>query len=408
MRNTLILPTLLACASFAVVACTAPTPAPTEGKRASSSNIIGGTASANPDDDSVVLLWMDNSFCTGSLIAPNVILTARHCVSEAGAGQDECSPFGADKAPSSIGVALGEHPSSQAIVARGTRLFLENKSTICGQDIALIQLDKDVPNVKVKKVRLTAPTIGELTTAIGYGEDENQQIQGRMMRTGIPVQAIGPTTRSATAGGQTVTIDLPANDFMTGESVCHGDSGGPLFDAQGQILGTTSRGTQLGCVGAPAMFSSTAAHAELIKTALAAAGHPLQTTPTPTPDAGAPATDGGGAGTTAPGGGDSTGPAPGPKSDAGASTNADPTSDEGSDEEDPASTSGNKKSKGSGEEESESPKKKTSSSTQPPTATITANGCSASPSPSGRDVSAVVMGFVAIALSSMRRRRARR
>lgn len=244
------------------------------------SSIINGQAS--PTDDAVVLVVLPDSFCTGTLIAPNLLLTARHCVSAEPA--DECSPFGADRAPNTIGVALGEHPSSQKIVARGSKLFLETKSSICGQDIALVMLDQDVPGITPKKVRATAPVAGEMTTAIGYGEDENKQLKGRLQRANIAVQAVGPATK--TAG--TVTVNVPANDFMTGESVCHGDSGGPLFDSKGLVLGTTSRGTELGCVNAPAIFSSTAAHIELIKMAAKAAGHPLDTSST---DAGTDASD---------------------------------------------------------------------------------------------------------------------
>jgi MYXO-CTERM domain-containing protein len=413
MRHTLILPNVFAVCGGAVilVACAVPTPDNTEGRRSNASSIIGGTASSNPDDDSVVLLPMPGSFCTGTLIAPNLVLTARHCVSEPGAGQAACEPFGADKAPSSIGVALGEHPSSAAVVARGTKLFLETTSSVCGQDIALLLLDKDVPGVKPKKVRLTPPVVGEKTTAIGYGQDETQQMRGRLIRSSIAIEAVGPTTRTASANGQTINVSVPANDFMTGESVCHGDSGGPLFDAQGQVLGTTSRGTPAGCVAAPALFSSTAGHAELIKTALKASGHPLDAA---APDAGAdastPPPSGNGGGTTEAGGGGGggggapTGPTPG-------STEEGKPADENTDHE--TSTGGGgggdgdkKKSKGSADDEEESPKPSRRAVPFNNDDPAAASGCS-STSATRRDTSGfgilLVLGVV-IAFARRRRR----
>lgn len=399
MRST-ALPLLLAvpfALSVSALACDASV-AEREGRGGSSSSIINGSASSSADDDAVALLWMGNSFCTGTLIAPNLLLTARHCVSEPGAGQAECEPFGADKAPSSMTVSLGEHPSSRSPVASGTRLFVEGKSTICGQDIALVLLDRDVPNVKPKQVRLTAPAAGELVTAIGYGQDENEATTGRRMRGNIAIEAVGPASRTATANGQSAGVQVPANDFMTGESVCHGDSGGPLFDAKGLVLGTTSRGTALGCVGAPAIFSSTAAHVPLIMTALAAAGHPLAPTGADAgTDAAAPdaaAGDGGRAEPT------STGNEPGAESsgdagDGGAEKKSKKTKEDSDEDDDDA-------------DEDDKPKtgSKSRSSADPSyyaTPAAVSSGCSESPRSPGSGVAMTVLAL-AVALSAGRRR----
>ncbi|MBX3234275.1 MAG: trypsin-like serine protease [Labilithrix sp.] len=406
MRTTR-LTVLLSSLPLVAIACAAPT-VERESREERASSVINGTVSSAADD-AVVLLPMGNSFCTGTLIAPNLVLTARHCVAAPGAGQTECSPFGADKPAASIGVALGAQPSAAATVAKGARLFVEPNATICGQDIALVLLDKDVPNIEPRTVRLTPPVVGELTTAVGYGQDEDQQITGRKVRTGIAVQAVGPAQRTATASGRTVPVNVPANDFMTGESVCHGDSGGPLFDAKGHILGTTSRGTALGCVGAPALFSSNAGHAELIKTALAAAGHPLTTATDAGADANTDAappttTDGGAdAGPIAPSDEGTTAPAPAPdsvgdspESEETAPADADEDPTDVSDEDDDDDTKSSKPRK-----------KKKSTGSADPGAQVVVTGCATSPGPfAPSSLAPFLLALAALAALASRRRRA--
>src|SRR5215207_6280492 len=74
----------LACAAVAfcaaLTACAAPIAEP-ETLAATELAIVGGTTSTTEQDGAVLISEDGIRSCTGTLIAPNLVLTARHCVS---------------------------------------------------------------------------------------------------------------------------------------------------------------------------------------------------------------------------------------------------------------------------------------------------------------------------------------
>jgi hypothetical protein len=238
-------------------------------------SIIGGSPSSG-DRDSVVLLNDNgrNEGCSGTLIAPNVVLTARHCVVSSWNINDDCGlPFGADAPASLFTISVGVYASPSQYAARGVKLYTpQSNNGMCGTDIALILLDKDVPNAKVAKVRFTRPVMGETTTAVGYGDAGG----GRRERS-VNVLAIGPINTSfTTSSGRSLSYRLPADDVATGESTCFGDSGGPLLDSAGAVIAITSRGIDDLCDDRPTISTVLAPHEALIRDTLKVAGHPIE------------------------------------------------------------------------------------------------------------------------------------
>ena len=296
---------------FVATAACSVTGAEGRGRGAHHDPIVHGVPS-DASQDAVVLLIHDDGTnqdsCTATLIAPNLVLTARHCVSNVGTAGFSCgadgvgSPegaIGADYDPSTLtiftGVALPG--ASDPPAATGKKIFHDDAKNLCNHDLALVLLDKAVPGAKLAALRLDDTTKrGELVTTVGWGvTDKTFDPETRMQRTGVTIKYVGVD----------VTNDVASNEFEVGESICEGDSGGPALSAAGAIVGVVSRGGNdvanpdadipgSGCIdpGASNNFTKVSGFTSLILTAFDAAGaKPIREGETP-PDAG-PTVDGG-------------------------------------------------------------------------------------------------------------------
>ncbi len=182
------------------------------------------------------------ALCSASLIAPNLLLTARHCVSDVTSEKVACGEttagaplaartFFATNAPS-IGRATSSFAVSDISVP-------SEGADICGFDIALVTLKSSVPASVaaplIPRVELPAAT-GEVYTAVGYGQDSpgDAGVAGdRRGRTGLRVSCA-----PGTCGGP-----VEADEFVGEAGICSGDSGGPALDSDGKVVGVVSRST---------------------------------------------------------------------------------------------------------------------------------------------------------------------
>ena len=216
--------------------------------------IIAGKASTKAQDSVVFIRFIDfdtGEFgaCSGTLLAPNLVLTARHCVAQT----DEAAACDSDGTPFQAGVVYGNRKAANLTVFVGTELpdILNPKvkpagtglkilddggKNLCNHDIALILLAEPIADAPIAPLRLDSSVEkGDIITAVGWGltETSSHTPSTRQQRTGVKVTDVGPDDTG---------FPVPPNEFEVGESICSGDSGGPAFASTGAIVGVVSRG----------------------------------------------------------------------------------------------------------------------------------------------------------------------
>jgi MYXO-CTERM domain-containing protein len=259
-----------------------------------SSAIIDGVASTTLQNYVVELLHPVGAgafVCSGSLVAPNLVLTARHCVSsvpdegfscdQSGNGSDG-GALGADFPPASIYVYAGVDAPTQLTTptSYGTQIFHDDATNLCNHDLALVEISPPIQGVPLAVLDLDSlVTTGETLTAIGWGVTETGLTPNmRLQRTSIPITAVGPASDPA-------GYDIASSEFEVGESICSGDSGGPAMDASNAVIGVVSRGGNgildasasdpaTTCLGASTVniYTETAPFRDVILAAFATAG----------------------------------------------------------------------------------------------------------------------------------------
>jgi len=191
--------------------------------------IVGGTLVPGSEADAVVVVSYDNGtgVCSGTLIAPSVVLTAGSCLPDPNA---------------SLYLVLGgADPFSTAlfsIAASAVHRHPAYDDQTLAHDVGVIELASPAPVTPLPWLAtdLGVYEPGLSATFLGFGVTNAATQQGFGLRRG----GVAPITEKNT--------DSFAIDASLGQSPCGGDSGGPALPADSVltdiVIGVASYGDQ--------------------------------------------------------------------------------------------------------------------------------------------------------------------
>ncbi|HEX6276872.1 MAG TPA: S1 family peptidase [Polyangiaceae bacterium] len=213
-----------------------------------SAPVVDGELSPSGSEDAVLLLRattpeLGERLCGASLVAKNLVVTARHCVAYVTAGPFLCTPdgklvegepgagrMGLDLPPESLEFFTNDVPRI-APVAIGARVVSTLSDSACSNDLAFVVLDRPL-ELPVFSLRRGRPAVrGEEVAVVGYGAERSAgppidfETQRRRRRTDLTIAGVGPDASADFSDGAVP----PRMVVVDGPSACLGDSGGPLL-----------------------------------------------------------------------------------------------------------------------------------------------------------------------------------
>jgi secreted trypsin-like serine protease len=191
MRSLLLSSVALLGVSFAA-ACTQSSDATSQ----SSSDIVGGIEATGAKLNAIGAVGNKSGengfdyFCTATLIAPDLVLTAKHCATE---GPPENHKYMDDQ---DVYFAVGPDSTKPIEMVKAKNVILspinEGGFVGYGSDVSIYVLERQITDVKplrFAKGALTAAEVGTILTAVGYGVRDRERNSGQRRAGAVTLRA---------------------------------------------------------------------------------------------------------------------------------------------------------------------------------------------------------------------------